>query len=37
MHFFDRFAIPNVSPAIYASMVAIVLTRIVIVAGLTYF
>ncbi|PLT32923.1 cytochrome aa3 quinol oxidase subunit I [Bacillus sp. V5-8f] len=37
MDFFDRFAIPHPSPAIYASMVAIALTMVAIVAGLTYF
>ncbi|MEK4029665.1 cytochrome aa3 quinol oxidase subunit I [Pseudobacillus sp. FSL P4-0506] len=37
MDFFSRFAIPHASPAIYASMVAIVLTSVAIVAGLTYF
>jgi cytochrome aa3-600 menaquinol oxidase subunit I len=37
MDFFDRFAIPNPSPVIYASMVAIGLTVIAIFAGLTYF
>ncbi|KAB2332293.1 cytochrome aa3 quinol oxidase subunit I [Cytobacillus depressus] len=37
MEFFDRFAIPHPSPAIYASMVAIGLTVIAILAGLTYF
>jgi cytochrome aa3-600 menaquinol oxidase subunit 1 len=37
MDFFDRFAIPHPSPAIYASMVAIGLTVIAILAGLTYF
>ncbi|MFT4415916.1 cytochrome aa3 quinol oxidase subunit I [Fredinandcohnia humi] len=37
MDYFDRFAIPHPSPAIYASMVAIGLTVIAIVAGLTYF
>lgn len=37
MGFFDRFAIPNPSPAIYASMAAIGLVVIAIVAGLTYF
>lgn len=37
MDFFDRFAVPHPSPAIYASMVAIGLTMIAIVAGLTYF
>ena len=37
MEFFERFAMPHPSPAIYASMVAIGLTMIAIVAGLTYF
>ena len=37
MEFFERFAIPNPEPAIYASMVAIALVSIAIVAGLTYF
>ncbi|GHH99321.1 cytochrome aa3 quinol oxidase subunit I [Neobacillus kokaensis] len=37
MDFFDRFAIPNPSIAIYASMVAIGLTVVAIIAGLTYF
>lgn len=37
MEFFERFAIPHPSPAIYASMVAIGITMIAIVAGLTYF
>src|SRR5690606_27542442 len=37
MEFFERFAIPHPSPAIYAAMVAIGLTVIGIVAGLTYF
>ncbi|KAB7707146.1 cytochrome aa3 quinol oxidase subunit I [Bacillus aerolatus] len=37
MEFFERFAIPHPSPAIYASMVAIALTMVAIVAGLTYF
>ncbi|HZG70104.1 MAG TPA: cytochrome aa3 quinol oxidase subunit I [Chondromyces sp.] len=37
MEFFERFAIPHPSPAIYASMVAIVLCSIAIVVGLTYF
>ncbi|ETI69106.1 cytochrome aa3 quinol oxidase subunit I [Neobacillus vireti] len=37
MDFFDRFAIPNPSPVIYASMVAIGLTVIAIIAGVTYF
>ena len=37
MDFFERFAIPHPSPAIYASMVAIGLTTIAIVVGLTYF
>lgn len=37
MEFFDRFIVPNPSPTIYASMVAIGLTIIAILAGLTYF
>ncbi|WP_102029244.1 cytochrome aa3 quinol oxidase subunit I [Salirhabdus sp. Marseille-P4669] len=37
MEFFERFAIPHPSPLIYASMVAIGLTVIAIIAGLTYF
>ncbi|WP_338471457.1 cytochrome aa3 quinol oxidase subunit I [Niallia sp. XMNu-256] len=37
MEFFERFAVPHPSPAIYASMVAIALTMIAIFAGLTYF
>ncbi|TCN27179.1 cytochrome aa3 quinol oxidase subunit I [Mesobacillus foraminis] len=37
MEFFERFAVPHPSPAIYASMVAIGLTVIAILAGLTYF
>ncbi|WP_102346176.1 cytochrome aa3 quinol oxidase subunit I [Bacillus sp. Marseille-P3661] len=37
MDFFDRFAVPHPSAAIYVSMVAISLTVIVIIAGLTYF
>lgn len=37
MDFFDRFAVPHPSAAIYASMVAIGLTVIAILAGLTYF
>ncbi|MEW9667833.1 cytochrome aa3 quinol oxidase subunit I [Ammoniphilus sp. 3BR4] len=37
MDFFARFAVPHPSPAIYASMVAIFLTVIAIIAGLTYF
>jgi cytochrome aa3-600 menaquinol oxidase subunit I len=37
MEFFERFAIPNPSLAIYASMVAIGLTVVAIIAGLTYF
>jgi cytochrome aa3-600 menaquinol oxidase subunit I len=37
MDFFERFAVPHPSPAIYASMVAIGLTVIAIIAGLTYF
>lgn len=37
MEFFERFAVPHPSPAIYASMVAIGLAIIAIIAGLTYF
>jgi len=37
MEFFERFAIPHPSAPIYASMVAIGLTVIAIVVGLTYF
>lgn len=37
MDYFDRFAVPHPSPAIYASMVAIALTMIAVVAGITYF
>lgn len=37
MEFFERFAIPHPSPAIYASMVAIGLVTIAIIFGLTYF
>ncbi|MEH7178384.1 cytochrome aa3 quinol oxidase subunit I [Neobacillus vireti] len=37
MDFFDRFAVPHPSFAIYASMVAIGLTFIAVIAGLTYF
>ncbi|QGQ94649.1 cytochrome aa3 quinol oxidase subunit I [Paenibacillus psychroresistens] len=37
MEFFERFAVPHPSPAIYASMVAIGLTVIGILFGLTYF
>ncbi|WP_066066785.1 cytochrome aa3 quinol oxidase subunit I [Neobacillus soli] len=37
MDFFNRFAIPHPSPAIYASMVAIGITVIAVIAGLTYF
>lgn len=37
MDFFDRFAIPHPSLAIYVSMVAIGLTVIAILVGLTYF
>jgi len=37
MDFFDRFAVPHPSPLIYASMVAIGLTVIAIIAGITYF
>ncbi|MFE0502946.1 cytochrome aa3 quinol oxidase subunit I [Peribacillus butanolivorans] len=37
MDYFDRFAVPHPSPAIYVSMVAIGLTMIAVVAGITYF
>jgi cytochrome aa3-600 menaquinol oxidase subunit I len=37
MDIFERFSVPHPSPAICASMVAIGLTVIVIIAGLTYF
>jgi cytochrome aa3-600 menaquinol oxidase subunit I len=37
MEFLERFAVPHPSIAIYASMVAIGLTLVAIVAGLTYF
>ncbi|WP_045515666.1 cytochrome aa3 quinol oxidase subunit I [Neobacillus niacini] len=37
MDFFDRFAVPHPSFAIYASMAAIGLTIIAVIAGLTYF
>ncbi|MHC0038000.1 cytochrome aa3 quinol oxidase subunit I [Pseudoneobacillus sp. C159] len=37
MDFFERFAVPHPSFAIYASMVAIGLTLVAILAGLTYF
>ncbi|SEM13235.1 cytochrome aa3 quinol oxidase subunit 1 apoprotein [Mesobacillus persicus] len=37
MEFFERFAVPHPSPAIYASMVAIGLVMIALVVGLTYF
>ncbi|WP_202077805.1 cytochrome aa3 quinol oxidase subunit I [Caldalkalibacillus salinus] len=37
MEFFQQFAPPHPSPAIYASMVAIVLTTVAIFGGLTYF
>jgi cytochrome aa3-600 menaquinol oxidase subunit 1 len=37
MDFFDRFAIPNPAPTIYAAMVAIALTVIAIIVGLSYF
>ncbi|MEK3987613.1 cytochrome aa3 quinol oxidase subunit I [Paenibacillus sp. FSL K6-3166] len=37
MDFFNRFAVPNPSIAIYASMVAITLAVIAIIIGLTYF
>ncbi|WP_110926181.1 cytochrome aa3 quinol oxidase subunit I [Bacillus massiliglaciei] len=37
MDYFDRFAVPHPSPAIYASMAAIALTSIAIIVGVTYF
>ncbi|WP_085992583.1 cytochrome aa3 quinol oxidase subunit I [Oceanobacillus senegalensis] len=37
MEFFERFAVPHPSPLIYASMVAIGLTLIAIIVGITYF
>ncbi|WP_156291666.1 cytochrome aa3 quinol oxidase subunit I [Oceanobacillus salinisoli] len=37
MEFFERFAVPHPSPLIYASMVAIGLVVIAIIAGITYF
>ena len=37
MEFFERFAIPHPSPAIYGAMVAIGLTLIGVLVGLTYF
>ncbi|MEK5400523.1 cytochrome aa3 quinol oxidase subunit I [Paenibacillus sp. FSL K6-2859] len=37
MDFFNRFAVPNPSPTIYASMVAIALAIIAIIVSLTYF
>ena len=37
MEFFDRFAVPHPSPAIYASMVAIGLTMIAIIVGINLF
>ena len=37
MEYFDRFAIPHPSPAIYASMVAIGLTVIAILVGIDIF
>lgn len=37
MEFFERFAVPHPSLAIYASMAAIGLTIIAVIAGLTYF
>ncbi|MEH6945044.1 cytochrome aa3 quinol oxidase subunit I [Bacillus sp. JJ722] len=37
MEFFERFAVPHPSPAIYASMVAIGLTVLGIIFALTYF
>ncbi|WP_407270612.1 cytochrome aa3 quinol oxidase subunit I [Radiobacillus sp. PE A8.2] len=37
MDFFDRFAVPNPTITIYASMVAITLTIMAVLVGLTYF
>jgi len=37
MEFFEQFAVPNPSPTIYLSMVAIAVVIIAIIAGLTYF
>ncbi|RDW18310.1 cytochrome aa3 quinol oxidase subunit I [Oceanobacillus arenosus] len=37
MEFFERFAVPHPSPLIYASMVAIGLTVLAIIFGITYF
>ena len=37
MDFFDRFAVPHPSFAIYASMVAIAVVTLAIIVGLTYF
>lgn len=37
MEFFEQFAIPNPTPTIYASMVAIALTMVATLIGLTYF
>ncbi|WP_094700834.1 cytochrome aa3 quinol oxidase subunit I [Brevibacillus laterosporus] len=37
MDYFTKFAVPHPSPAIYASMVAIVLTMLGIIGGLTYY
>ena len=37
MEFFERFAVPHPSPAIYGSMVAIGLTLLGVLVGLTYF
>ncbi|RDW15923.1 cytochrome aa3 quinol oxidase subunit I [Oceanobacillus chungangensis] len=37
MEFFERFAVPHPSPLIYASMVAIGLTILAIILGITYF
>jgi cytochrome aa3-600 menaquinol oxidase subunit 1 len=37
MDYFDRFAVPFPGPTIYASMVAIALTVIAIIVGLSYF
>ncbi len=37
MGYFARFAIPNPSPAIYTSMIAIGVTVLLIIFGLTHF
>jgi cytochrome aa3-600 menaquinol oxidase subunit 1 len=37
MDFFEQFSVPNPTPTIYASMVAIALTVIAILVGITYF